>query len=194
MKTIKLFLTAMAFFVFASGYATEFPKMKVTGVSPDKALVTFESPSPTPLQITISNIEGDILYFKRINKRQTQYQELFDFSELGNGTYNICYNYGNRSVNRRVIVSKKNMEVGSPERFYEPYFSLTNNKLNVSFFNASGKQVWFNIYHNKNHVSGRSLGNELAIQKSFDLSELKSGEYKVVVSDSFKDHVYIVSK
>jgi len=194
MKTIKFLFTAMACLLFVSGYATEFPKMDVTKVSPDKAFVSFESTSPTPLEITVSSFEGDILYFKRIDKRQTEYNELIDFSELGKGTYNISYNFGNRSINRRIIVSKNSMVVGSPERFYEPYYNMKNNKLNISFFNASGSQVWLNIYQDEDHIAGRSLGSDLAIQKSFDLSKLQKGDYKVVLTDSFKDHVYIVSK
>lgn len=191
MKTKIWVTTTLAFFIVVIGYATDFPKMNVIPVEAEKALVAYESSEATPLEITLTNCNGEILYFKRTQKRQNEYKKVFDFSELGAGNYCISINFGNRSISRNISVDKKDISVGAPQRLYEPYFCMENKKLNVSFFNCPQKPVYVNIYKNGKHIEGINLGKDLAIQKRLDLSRLKTGEYEIVLSDFFKEHKYI---
>jgi len=191
MKTKTWVLTALAFFIVAIGSATDFPKMSIVPVEDEKALVAFEASDATPLEITLTNYDGEIVYFKRTKERFSEYKKIFDFSELGDGEYGVCVNYGNKSVNRTIVVEKEKMTVGALNYLYEPCFLMKGNKLNVSFFNCPEKQVYLNIYQEGKHISGVKLGKDLAIQKCVDLSKLKKGEYEIVLSDQFKDHKYI---
>lgn len=191
MKTKKWGITALVLFIVVIGFATDFPKMNVIPVEAEKALVAFKSTEATPLEITLSNCEGEIIYFKRTQKRHKEYNKVFDFSELGKGNYCVCVNFGNRSISRNFTVNKENILVGAPQRLYEPYFCLKDDKLNVSFFNCPQKAVYVNIYRNGKHIEAINLGKDLAIQKRLDLSRLKKGEYEIVLSDLFKDHKYI---
>lgn len=191
MKTKTWVLATLAFFIVAIGFATDFPKMNVIPVEAEKALVAYKSSEATPLEITLTNCEGEILYFKRTSKRQSEYNKVFDFSVLGTGNYCVCVNFGNRSISRNFAVNKEDIVVGAPQRLYEPYFCLKDKKLNVSFFNCPQKPVYINIYQNGEHIEGINLGKNLAIQKRLDLSRLEKGEYEIVLSDLFKDHKYI---
>jgi hypothetical protein len=191
MKTKIWVTTTLAFFIAAIGYATDFPQMNVITVEAEKALVAYKSSEATPLEITLTNCNGEILYFKRTQKRYNEYKKVFDFSELGSGNYCVCVNFGNRSISRNLTVDKKDITVGAPQRLYEPYFCMNDKKLNVSFFNCPQKPVYVNIYQNGQHIQGINLGKDLTIQKRLDLSNLKKGEYEVVLSDLFKDHKYI---
>ncbi|MEN8117344.1 MAG: hypothetical protein ABFS16_10215 [Bacteroidota bacterium] len=191
MKTKTWVLTALACLIVAIGFATDFPKMNVVPVEAEKALVAFESVEPSPLEITLTTDDGEILYFKRTEKRCTEYKKIFNFSELGEGNYCVCINFGNRSIARKVDVTKDDIKVGPPQRLYEPYFCMKGDKLNVSFLNCSQKQVYVNIYREGQHVTGVKLGKDLAIQKCLDFSKLESGEYEIVLTDCFKDHKYI---
>ena len=191
MKTKIWVTTTLAFFIVAIGFATNFPKMNVIQVEAEKAMVAFESIEATPLEITLTNYSGEILYFKKTQKRYDEYKKVFDFSELGTGNFCICVNFGNRSISRNITVQKKKIIVGAPMQLYEPYFCMEDKKLNVSFFNCPQKPVYVNIYQNGKHIDGINLGKNLAIQKRLDLSRLKKGEYEIVLSDLFKDHKYI---
>ncbi len=194
MKRTKWIITTLAFFIVAVGFATETPKMNIIPVENEKALIAFNSGKPTLIELTIKNDDGDILYFKRSEKRVSEYQEIFDFLELGNGDYNVCLNYGNRSINRDLHVLKKEIIVGAAVQMYEPYFTFKNERLNVSFLNISQKNVFLNIYKDGEHLSKSRLGKDMTIQKCFDLSKLDKGDYKVVITDWFKDHSFIVHK
>lgn len=191
MKTKSWAITALACFIVAIGHATDFPKMNVIPIEEEKALIAYQSSEATPLEITLTNDEGEILYFKRTQKRHNEYKKVFDFSELGEGKFCICVNFGNRSISRNVTIAEGNISIGEPQRLYEPYFFLKDKKLNVSFFNCPQKPVYVNIYKNGKHIEGIHLGKGLTIQKRLNLSRLESGEYEIVLSDLFKDHKYI---
>jgi len=191
MKTKHWVFTALAFFVVAIGYASDFPQMNVVPVEAEKALIAFDSSEPSPLEITVTNHDGEILYYKKTTKRYSAYKKVFDFSALGVGNYCVCVNFGNKSITRKVDVTNDKIDVGPPQRLFEPYFCLKDKKLNVSLFNCPQKQVYVNVYKSGEHVTSLKLGKDLTIQKRLDLSKLGKGEYEIVLTDYFKDHVYI---
>lgn len=191
MKTKTWVLTALAILVVATGFATDFPKMNVVQFDGDKALVAYNANEATPLEITLSNKKGDILYFKRTKERHSEYKKVFNFSQLGDGEYTVCMNFGNRSVSRAIKVKGDDITVGATQRLYEPCFKLEDGKLDISMYNGPQKRVYVNIYRNGKHVEGINLGHDLAIQKRLDLTQLKAGKYEVVVTDFYKDHKYI---
>ena len=180
-----------AFFIVAIGTASDFPKMNVVPLSEGKAELAFNASQATMLEITLTNSEGEIVYFKKTKQRYTEYNKTFDFAELGEGKYCMCVNFGNRSINRNVSVQKDEISVSEPQRLYEPYFSLKDRMLSVSFFNCPCEPVYVNVYCKGRHVSGFKLGKSLTVQKFIDLSNLRKGEYEIVLTDRFKDHRYL---
>lgn len=190
MKTRTWVLTALAFFIVAIGNATDIPKMNVIPLNEEKALLAYESLVESPLEITLSNCNGEVVYYKRSTKRCSEYKKVFDFSEFGKGNYCVCVNYGNQSISRNVSVKTDGMTIGEATQLYEPYFRVCDKKLNVSFFNAAQKEVHLSIYKNGNYINGIDLGNDLTIQRCLDLSKLKHGEYEIVLIDKAKAHKY----
>lgn len=191
MKTKTRVITALAFFIVAIGNAADFPKMNVIQVEAEKALVAYNADQATPLVITLTNCHGDILYFKKTKQRFSEYKKIFDFSELGEGNYCICINYGNQSVSRNLTVSNDQIAAGPSQQLYEPYFKLEGDMLGISFLNCPQKQVYINVYQNGKLVNGMKLGKNLSIQKRLDLSRLQEGEYEIVLSDCYKDHRFM---
>jgi hypothetical protein len=191
MKTKKWALTSLAFLIVAIGIASDFPTMNVVPVNNEKALLAYEADYASPLEITLTADDGEILYYKKTTKRYADFKKVFDFSELGKGEYCMCVNFGNRSVNRKVSVQKDGIRVSEPQRLYEPYFCLKDKKLNVSFFNGPCEGVYVNIYRKGQHIQGIKLGKDLTIHKCLALSKLRAGEYEIVLTDKFKEHKYI---
>ena len=194
MKTTKLVIATMAIFIVAIGFASEIPKMNIIPVEAEKALVAFNSTSPVIFEITLTKSNGEILYYKKYESPLGEYRKIFDFSEMGNGTYNVNVNYGNCSIVRDLCISNKDIEVGQVVRLYEPYFRFKNDKLNISFLNVSQKDVYLNMYQEGEHITGAKFGKEMSIQKCVDLSKLKDGNYEVIVTDWFNDHSFTVHK
>ena len=192
MKTKNWVITILACFVVATGFATEFPTMNVIPVEGDKALLAYSAPDAATLEVTLTDHNGSVMYFKRTNGKQSEFNQVFNLTDLEDGSYCMSVNYGNRSISRDLMVHGEEITVGAPVRCYEPFFCMEeDNKLDISFFNSPRKQVFVNIYKDGKHVNGYKLGKELAIQKRLDLSNLDPGEYEVIVTDYIKDHKFV---
>lgn len=191
MKTKSWVLATLALFIAAIGSATDYPKMNVVPIEDNKALLAYSAPTATPLEITLTNHKGHILYFKRTRERYSKYEKEFDFSKLGDGDFYMSVNFGNQSVNRWIKINHKNIEVGPLQQCYEPSFKLNDKMLDISFLNTGMKQVYVNIYQDGRYIDGTKLGRELAIQKRLDMKAMKKGEYMIVLSEKNKDHTFI---
>jgi hypothetical protein len=191
MKTTTRVLTALVFFIAVIGNAVELPKINVVPVEANKALVVYSANGSTPLEITLTDCNCNVLYFKRTSDRHMNYEETIDFSALRNGKYCICFNYGNQSVSRNVMVSKNKIEVGPLFHCFEPCIKLEDKMLNISFLNQHQKQVFVNVYKDGRHIDGFKLGKKLALQKRLDLSNLPSDDYEIVISDCKKTHKFL---
>ncbi|KJF43207.1 hypothetical protein [Draconibacterium sediminis] len=196
MKTRFLFLKMFVLFSVAALYAgaTDLPKMEISQNGNEAALLAFNSNVPKTFEITVTNENNAVVFFHKTTKKLASYNENLDFSALGNGTYCICINYGNQSLNNKIMVSDSKITTENVQHLYEPYMKLDNGQLNVSFLNTAQKGVFLNIYKNGEHVYGYNLGKKLTIHKSYDISNLTSGEYRVVVTDDFKDHIFTLRK
>ncbi len=189
-KAWVVFTLAILFAVAAS--ATDLPKMNVVQVEEGTAMVAYQSVSSTPLELTLTNADGEILYHKQ-TLRCKEYKEMLDLKELGNGEFCISINYGNQSVSRKIWVKDKCILVQDATHCFEPYFCIKNEHLNVSFLNTSLKPVFINIYEDGELVFGYNLGKELSIQRGFDLSRLDHGTYEVVLTDDVKEHKFVAN-
>uniref|UniRef100_UPI003217AC91 hypothetical protein n=1 Tax=uncultured Draconibacterium sp. TaxID=1573823 RepID=UPI003217AC91 len=170
MKTRTWILITMAFFIVATGFATDYPKINVVPVEKDKAMVAYQSSESSPLEITLTDNDGDILYFKKTKKSYYEYRKTFDFSMLRDGEYNVCVNFGNRSISRSIHVKNESITVGVSQRLFEPCFSMKEGMLDVSFFNCAQKQVYLNIYKDGEYV------NSVKFRKGVSYSEAIGSE------------------
>lgn len=194
MKTKLWVLTILVLFIVSIGFATETPKMNVVTDEDNKIQVTFEAPTACPVEITITDNRGDVVYYWQSEYPQNEVNQSFNLAELGNGTFNLALKYGCTSINREVTVSHKEVKVGPPVKLPEPFFCYKNDKLNVSFLNVSSKNVYLNVYKNGEHYNGFKLGKNFDIQKCIDFSMAENGNYEIVLTDYFKDHHYMVEK
>ena len=190
MKTRIWVVATLVLFVVATTNATNLPKMNVEPVTDEKVKVEFESTTPCPVEITVSQKNGKVVFYTQSEKRKCEFSKTFDFSELRDGLYKVCLNYGNQSVTREVLLDNSQVNIGPARRYFEPYYKVENDMLNVSFLNVSGKNVYLRVYKDGAFVSGANLGKEMCIQKRMDLSNLEKGKYNVVLAEALETHNY----
>lgn len=190
-RTCILLLGAMLFTSIA--WATDLPKMTLTPVENGKAMLVYKATTAATLEITLSDYNDRVVFFTRTQNPKSELNHLLHFDKLENGTYCISVNYGNKSISRNVQLDKGNIVVGKTVCCYEPYFTLDDKMLGISFFNSSGKQVYATIYQNGSYVSGTKLGKQHAIQKRLDLSQLDAGKYEIVITDSSNEHRFFAT-
>lgn len=194
MKTKVLLLTVLATFLASATFATKLPSMNIVPVKAEKTILEIENGEASHFELTVVNSNNEILYYKKSETPVENYKTVFDFSNLDNDCYHVSLSVGNWTLGRQLTVKGNRIEVGNEVRFAAPVFSYNDNQLDVSFLNMGQKNVFLNIYKEGEHVAGRKLGNEICLQKSFDLSKLDKGLYEVTINDKFKEYSYYVKK
>ena len=196
MKAIRrvILALAMAVFIVLAIYADETPDMEVIKTETGKTLVSFTTERPVMLEMLLQNSKGEIFCYKKSDKPESVYKEAVDFSNLQKGKYMLSIIYGNSSVNRELGITKDSILVGSLVRLYEPHFFTEDNMVNISFLNIARKNVLLHIYQNGKYITGMHLGKDMAIQKKLDISNLENGSYKLILTDWFKNHLYVVRR
>lgn len=194
MKTKALFLFVLATFLVSATFATKLPSMNIVPVKAEKTILEIANGEAAHFELTVVNSNNEILYYKKSETPVENYKTVFDFSHLDNDCYHVSLTVGNWTLDRRLTVKGNRIEVGGEVRLAAPVFAHNGNQLDVSFLNMGQKNVFLNIYKEGEHVTGRKLGNEICLQKSFDLSKLGKGSYEVVINDKFKEYYYYVKK
>lgn len=194
MKTTKLFLTILVVFVVATSFATGREKMRVVSYDDCKALVALNAENPSVYKVAIKNDDNQTVYYERTKNPSQMYRGRFDLSELEDGDYVITVKSENEFWVNKLNVENHKLHVGATSKTVAPMLVHKADKLNVSVLNAAQKPVFVNLYKGEEHVYGMKMGRKFNMQKQFDLSELDSGEYKVVISDWHTDYKYTVCK
>lgn len=192
MKTKSLITFVIVSFIAVTTFATDAPKMNIIPVDSNKAIITFQTKTPSKLEITLKDNDGAIFYYKKSDIPTDAYRDLIDISALPKGLYTMCVIAGNKSIQRELQVSKKDIKIGSALCLYEPYFCIHEGILDVSFFNIARKKVQLDIFKNGEFVSGTNLGKEMAVQRRLDISNFEKGKYELVLTDWFKKHKVVV--
>jgi hypothetical protein len=194
MKTIKLLTTMSAVAVVAIATAVEKPKMNVVPLTADKAIVSISNERPVFFEVSIETPNGDLVYYKKSNRPITDYQKIFDFTNLENGNYFLSLRVNDTELSKSFSVSNNEIKVGKDVLKFDPYFSFSNNVLKFSLLNVEQDNFSIYIYSNGDLIFRKKLGNDFSLQKGFDLAKLEGGEYKVVLSGLNDEYVYNLVK
>ena len=194
MKTKFWVLTTLALFIVTVGFATETPKLNIVANDEEKVLVSFESVTPCPVELIITDKDGMIMHYWQSRSPTKEVNQLLNLRQMGKGNFNVTLSYGGKSINREISITPKEIKIGPSVQLIEPCFCYKNESLNVSFLNAANKNVYLNVYKDGTYYNGFSLGKDFNIQKSMDFSMTEKGNYEIVLSDFFKEHFYKVTK
>ena len=132
MKTIKLLTTGIAVAIVAIATAVERPKMIVTPISPDRALVSIQNENAALFELNIYANNGDLVYYKQSTEVANNYQKVFDFKNLEDGNYTMNLRVNDTRLSKDFEVSSKGINVNDESKLrFDPYFNYSDNVLKV---------------------------------------------------------------
>jgi len=194
MKTIKLLTTMSAVAVVAIASAVENPKMNVIPITADRAVVSITNQNPAFFEVSIETGKGDLVYYKKSSQPITGYQKTFDFTNLENGNYVLSLKVNDTELSKDFQVDSKKIKVGESVLKIDPSFSYDDNVLKISMLNVAQEYFSINIYNNGDLIYRKKLGNDVSLQRGFDLAKLDKGVYKVTLSSFDNEYVYNLVK
>ena len=194
MKTIKLFFTATVVAIAAIATAVERPKMEVIPVTANRAIVAITNENPAYFEISVKTLRGDIVYYKQSKKQLTDFKKTFDFAQLENGAYVLNLKVNDTELSQRIQIESNKIAVGDSKLRIDPYFFYKEGTLKFSYLNVYEENFKVYIYKDGEFIFQKKLGRNVSIQNRFNLSNLSSGKYEVVLSSQNREYVYSLLK
>ena len=190
MKTLKFLFTVTAAAMVTFATAVEKPKMDVTPLSADMAIVSITNENPAYFEVSIETPEGTVVYYKQSNTPLTNYRKTFDFANLENGDYVFNLKVNDTKLSKDFKVNSQNISFGDSKLRFDPYFSFNNDVLKFSYLNFDEENFSVSIYDNSDLIYEKKIGNEFAINDGYNISKLGAGKYKLVLASRNNEHVY----
>jgi hypothetical protein len=179
-------LTLLSQVTFASGNLKVNILPKVEG----RALLEISNNSAQKVEITISNSEGDLVFYHETEAEHTEYNRTFNFSKLEHGNYKMIVNVDGASNEQMLNVGRHGIEVGKIVEKTEPIFSFKNNQLRVSHLNHNQDEMSLHVYQSGSLIWDKEIGNMFALTVGYDLSKLDKGNYQIVFSSGDETYEY----
>lgn len=194
MKTIKLLLAVTAVAIVAIATAVEKPKMNVIPLSAERAVISITNENLAYFELSIETRDGELVYFKQTSKPSTDYEKVFDFTNIEKGIYVLNLKVNDTKVSRKFQIADSGIYVGSAKFRFDPFFDYKDNVLKLSYLNFDKENLKLNVYGKEGLVYQSRLGKDFAISSGYNLSKLEAGNYKVVLSSYKNEFVYNLVK
>jgi hypothetical protein len=196
MKTIKLVFTVMALAVATITTAVEKPKVSVTPITADRAVVSILNENPAVFEMSIEDKTGAIVYYKQTNNSITDYRKVYDFAGLEAGEYVFNLKVNDTKVSNNFEVSDNGIVVGESKMRFAPYFNYEEKEgvLQLSYLNFDKEPLKLNFYNENGLVYKTELGKDFNIVTGYDLSKLEKGNYRVVLTSYSNEYAYDLVK
>ena len=194
MKTIKIFLTMIAFSLVLVAAAVDKPTMNVISLNDEKALIAVANEKPAFFELSIITNSGDLVYFKESANEITNLRQVIDYSNMEKGFYTLKLKVNDTYVTRDFEINNKGIFAGESKLEYAPYFKFGDEVLKFSFLNFKKENVNLKIYNDGELVFEDKLGKQFVLSTAYDLSNLEKGKYQVEISSMNNDFTYDIEK
>ena len=196
MKTINFFVTALLLFTVSLVSAVEKPKAIVQPINKNQFLLAIETDYASTMEVTISDSNGEIMYYKSTNKPVTSVKKIFDLKNLKNGNYSLELKSKNFISRRDLKLDQNKIQVGASvtTQIVHPYFGLVGDQLVLTHLNFEKEEYQLLIYNETDEIYKTKLDQVSPINAGYDMSKLKSGDYEVVLYSDNKIYSYVFSK
>lgn len=195
MKNLKTILTGIAL-VFISGavLATGNLKVNILPAGKDKSMVQILNVAESKYEIELRNESGDVVFYKQTDAPSTTYIKHYNFSMLEDGDYSLTVKTNDEKLENALKLNNGQVESINQRREAAPYFTVNENRLELSYLNFELENLKVMVYDNKNLLFEKELKPEFTINYGLDLSNLKSGKYDAVLTAGNNSYEYEITK
>jgi hypothetical protein len=194
MKNLKSILGG-AVLLLVSGAVLATGNMKVNILpSNEKTLVQVLNVAESNYEIELKNERGDLVFYKKTDSPATTYAQHYDFSLLNDGNYSLTVKGTNEKMENTLKIKKGNVEVLNQRKEVAPFFTVRDNRIEVSYLNFELENLKVMLYDNNTLLFEKNLEPEFAVNYGLDLSNLKSGKYDAVLTSGNNFFEYQITK
>jgi hypothetical protein len=195
MRKFKSFFLGTAL-VLVSGaiWATGNMKVYIVPVEKDRTVVQIQNITESNYEIELTNEKGDLVFYKKTDAPTAMYAGHYNFSMLNDGNYNLTVKTSDEKLENSLNIANGRLKTIDQKRVVAPYFTVRDNRLELSYLNFELEDLKVMIYDNNTLLFERKLKPEFAINYGLDISNLKSGKYDAVLVAENNSFEYQITK
>jgi hypothetical protein len=183
MKCLKSILFGAALILVSGAVlATGNLKVDIKPAGEHKTLVHITNAESSNYEIELVNSKGDVVFYKKTDSPSDLYSKYYDFSKLENGIYSLSVNINKEKKVNTLKLNKGRVEVLEQKTEVEPYFTIRENRLEMSYLNYAQENLSLMFYDGNKLLYKKKLEPEFTIIQGLDLSNLESGNYNAVLA------------
>ncbi|MBW6535183.1 MAG: hypothetical protein K0B11_09250 [Mariniphaga sp.] len=195
MKNLKSILTGLALVLLTGTvWATGNMKVNIVPAENETAVVQILNVAESNYEIELKNETGDLVFYKKTDAPSANYARHYDFSMLEDGNYILTVKGDNEKMENSLKIVKGTVEVLNQRKEVAPFFTVRDNRLEVSYLNFELENLKVMVYDNNTLLFEKNLEPEFAVNYGLDLSNLKSGKYDAVLTSGNNFFEYHINK
>lgn len=182
MRNLKaFFLSTMLVLVSGAVMATGNMKVNILPVEKDRTVVQILNVTESNYEIELTNEKGDLVFYKKTNVPTATYANHYNFSMLNDGQYNLTVKTNDEKLENSLKIVNEQVEILDQKRVAAPYFTVRDNRLELSYLNFELENLKVMVYDNNTLLFEKKLKPEFAVNYGLDISNLKNGKYDAVL-------------
>lgn len=164
--------------------------LNVLPISEQKALINISTLENSMLNISLTDENGNIVYYQESDVPVNEFSKVFNFSKLDNGNYRFKVVCRELTSERLIQKSTNQVAVGKEMTTIQPYFGIDEQILKCSYLNFDKEHVTFHLYRGDDELFVKSMGKDFKVQQALSLAKLNKGEYQAVLNAGNKQFTY----
>jgi len=185
MKTI--FLVMIAALVSSVAMADGNLKAELSANDSEAAVMEISTVEMVHFEIELINDRGLELYSMETDAPRSELTKRYDFSNLEDGNYWYSVLTNNERITKQLELKDGKVHVLDIRKTLDPHFQHEGDMIKMSFLNFEKENIKMYVYdENNNLLEEADLGNEFAIHKGVNLSELYPGRYDLVIANDIE--------
>jgi hypothetical protein len=187
MKTLKkLFFGIFAIFFASVAFASGNLQVNLLSNDTESAIVKINNAKMVNYEIKLVDEYGDRLYSMKTKAPQNELKKRYDLTNLEDGVYWYTVEIDKEKVTKQLAIKNGVVEVVDIRKSVEPYFQQKDNYIDLSMLNYGKEDIKIYVYDQSSALIDKAeLGNDFTINKRVDLSELRPGNYNIVVANDY---------
>jgi hypothetical protein len=195
MKNLKSILGGAALFLISGAVlAAGNLKVNITPSGNDRAVVEISNVAESIYEIELKNERGEIVFYKRTNAPSISYSQNYNFSILEEGRYHLTVKVNNEKIENTLGISKGQVTVMNQRKEVKPFFTVKENRLELSYLNFELENLKVLVYDNNRLIFEKELKPEFAVNYAVDFSQLDRGKYDAVLATDDRFFEYQITK
>ena len=194
MKTMKtIFAVVIAGLIGGSAMASGNLKVNMASGSKELAEVEIMNVKMSTFEIDVTDMYGEVIFYKETKAPATNYKRNYDFSRLEDGTYFFTVRIDNEIKETKFNIERGQVKVVEERKMVDPVFVMDNKQLKLSYLNFQQENSKLIVYDRfRNSLYEKDLKSDFVTQHGIDFSKVPRGDYEVVLSSANSVHSYDV--